>query len=446
MSPISEFLGAAGRVFRRVFPERQFYLRSHGQVQFMALSPWTQAGLAFVAILLTGWVGFTSVNVVFQDHIISAKDRKFVRMQAAYEQRIAEIQASYDELAIDMVQAEAQFLATTSDLEAKHKLIADLLKHRLGVRAELDDMRMAVADLADPVRENDAGETRLLLRPAPVAGALRESRTGFAAVPALGPSGASADLAQAADGLLHAEKVALMDDRLERLGGAQEQLINRIEEETDREIKELEGIIQLTGFDPQRLAERIDVEPAAHGGPFIGLTDGLGNFEPEESGTLDRQLFRVATNLDRISALSRSLRMLPISRPVYGVEMTSNYGARTDPFNGKLAFHSGIDFAGPYGTGVHAPMAGTVSHAGWRGAYGRLVEIDHGNGISTRYAHLSRIDVKVGDRVEFRQPIGRIGSSGRSTGAHLHYEVWVDGKVVNPVKFLKAGQYVLEER
>ncbi|MEQ8745191.1 peptidoglycan DD-metalloendopeptidase family protein [Pyruvatibacter sp.] len=457
MSHNSDFLGSVVRGFRRVFTERQFYLRSHGQVQFMALSGWTQGVLALAAVFFLGWVGFTSVNVVFQDQIIAAKDRKFVRMQSAYEQRIAEMQTAYDEVSTEMVLAQSRFLATTSDLEAKHGLLADLLTHSRDVRSQLDDMRREVAKLPGTRTGKTDGETRILLRPAPVEGAFRESRVEIlppnlnlgsqASLPdadVTGIGGAFTDLAQSADGLRHEEKIAFMDYRLENLDLVQQHLVNRIEEETDLEIKEIESIIRMTGFNPDDLAEKMDVEAIAYGGPFINYADTVLD-EADSNQTFDRQIFRVATNLDRISVLNQTLRLLPLAKPIYGIKTTSNFGARVDPFNRKLAFHSGIDFAGPYGTPVHAPMEGTVVFAGWRGAYGRFIELDHGNGIKTRYAHLASINVKVGDVVEFRETLGKVGSSGRSTGPHLHYEVWVDGKVQNPAKFLKAGQYVLEE-
>jgi len=448
VSTRSDFSGSVVRGFRRLFTERQFYLRSHGQVQFMALSGWTQAVLALGAIFFLGWVGFTSVNVVFQDQIIAAKDRKFIRMQSAYEQRIAEMQAAYDEVSTEMVLAQSRFLDQTSELESKHGLLADLLNHSREVRSQLDDMRKKIASLPGTRRNKVDGETRIMLRPAPVEGAFRESRVDVSP-PELGThasnrGGAFTSLVQAADGMRHEEKVAFMDHRLENLGLVQQHLVNRIEEETDLEIKEIESIIRMTGFDPDKMTKELSLEAVAEGGPFINFADTVvpdGN----SSEGFDRQIFRVATNLDRISVLNHALRKLPLAKPVYGIETTSNFGARVDPFNRKLAFHSGIDFAGPYGTKIHAPMAGKVVYAGWRGAYGRFVEIDHGNGIKTRYAHLAGINVKVGDLVEFRETLGKIGSSGRSTGPHLHYEVWVDGKVTNPAKFLKAGQYVLEE-
>ncbi len=119
--------------------------------------------------------------------------------------------------------------------------------------------------------------------------------------------------------------------------------------------------------------------------------------------------------------------------------MSSPFGMRTDPFNGRAAMHTGIDLRGERGEPVHATADGTVSIAGRDGGYGKMVEINHGNGLSTRYGHLSEIDVRVGQKVRIGQTIGKIGSTGRSTGPHLHYETRINGEAVNPQKFLRAG-------
>ena len=120
--------------------------------------------------------------------------------------------------------------------------------------------------------------------------------------------------------------------------------------------------------------------------------------------------------------------------------MTSGFGARIDPFKKRAAFHAGVDFGTASGTPVHTTLAGTVTRAGYKGPYGLIVEIDHGNGFRTRYGHLARALVRQGQRVEFQQHIADAGNSGRSTGPHLHYEVGYDGKVRNPMAFLDAGK------
>jgi murein DD-endopeptidase MepM/ murein hydrolase activator NlpD len=119
--------------------------------------------------------------------------------------------------------------------------------------------------------------------------------------------------------------------------------------------------------------------------------------------------------------------------------MSSPFGVRTDPFNGRAAMHTGIDMRGEIGEAVHATAAGRITIAGREGGYGNMIEINHGNGLATRYGHLSEIDVKVGQTVRIGEVIGKIGSTGRSTGPHLHYETRVDGEAVNPQKFLRAG-------
>jgi murein DD-endopeptidase MepM/ murein hydrolase activator NlpD len=122
----------------------------------------------------------------------------------------------------------------------------------------------------------------------------------------------------------------------------------------------------------------------------------------------------------------------------------SGFGYRSDPFNHRSAMHPGLDLAGPIGTPIYATADGTVARAGWNsGGYGNLVEIDHGRGISTRYGHMSAILVREGDRITRGQQIGRMGSTGRSTGSHLHYEVRIDGRAVNPMPFMKSTDYVV---
>jgi murein DD-endopeptidase MepM/ murein hydrolase activator NlpD len=136
------------------------------------------------------------------------------------------------------------------------------------------------------------------------------------------------------------------------------------------------------------------------------------------------------------------VRRLPLSNPAPGHAVTSTFGVRRDPLIGSAAFHSGMDFRAPVGMEARASAAGTVVKAEWSGGYGRMVEIDHGQGFSTRYAHLSRISVSEGQKVEAGDIVGRTGNTGRSTGPHLHYEVRQNGTPLNPLRFLKAGKAI----
>jgi murein DD-endopeptidase MepM/ murein hydrolase activator NlpD len=138
--------------------------------------------------------------------------------------------------------------------------------------------------------------------------------------------------------------------------------------------------------------------------------------------------------------MMRTLNNVPVRKPISGeIDLTSGFGLRMDPFVRAMAMHTGVDFRGTTGDPVRATANGRVTTAGWNGGYGKMVEIDHGNGLSTRYGHLSEILVKPGQSVRSGQIVGRVGSTGRSTGPHLHYETRVDGEAVNPQKFLRAG-------
>ncbi len=160
--------------------------------------------------------------------------------------------------------------------------------------------------------------------------------------------------------------------------------------------------------------------------------------------TLNRssnRLQRINLARAQVDRLTRTLSSVPVRKPVSGdLDLSSGFGVRIDPFTRSPAMHTGLDFQGDTGDPVRATANGTVTAAGWSGGYGKMVEVDHGNGFATRYGHLSAIDVQVGQSVKIGQAIGRLGSTGRSTGPHLHYETRVRGEAVDPLKFLRAGQ------
>jgi len=183
--------------------------------------------------------------------------------------------------------------------------------------------------------------------------------------------------------------------------------------------------------------KRLGITPAR-----VGTHGGVGGpFESAGNATF-KALFNSWKKLDQ---LQDGVIAVPSDKPVkVNVEFTSGFGVRSDPFHAGAAMHPGIDLAGSYGTPIYATADGTVLRAGWNsGGYGNLVEIDHGRGITTRYGHMSAILVHEGDHVTRGEQVGRMGSTGRSTGNHLHYEVRIDGRAVNPIPFMKSTDYVL---
>lgn len=176
------------------------------------------------------------------------------------------------------------------------------------------------------------------------------------------------------------------------------------------------------GLSPQRLAV---------GGPYEPVTKSDPTF---------KALFNSWKKLD---SLQDGVIAVPSDKPVKTADFTSSFGVRNDPFGRGAAMHAGIDLAGPVGTPIYATADGTVTNAGFNsGGYGNLIKIDHGRGIETRYGHLSYIGVRAGDRIKRGQLIGRMGSTGRSTGSHLHYEVRIDGRAVNPIPFMRSTDYL----
>ena len=176
----------------------------------------------------------------------------------------------------------------------------------------------------------------------------------------------------------------------------------------------------------------------------IQATGVGGPFEPVGTAhAADPNFKALFMSWKKLEQLEQGTIAIPSTEPVHGTNFTSGYGVRSDPFKARAAMHAGIDLAGPMGTPIYATADGTVGRAEWNnGGYGNLVEIDHGHGIQTRYGHLSRYIVSAGERVKRGQLIAYMGSTGRSTGSHLHYEVRLDGKAVNPVPFLQSGEYL----
>jgi murein DD-endopeptidase MepM/ murein hydrolase activator NlpD len=197
----------------------------------------------------------------------------------------------------------------------------------------------------------------------------------------------------------------------------------------------------MTGVGYSRLVD----DTMAQGGPEIDLSGVLGD-EGKVDPTFARRVQQVAARVAEARKLDALASATPLAPPL-GVEYreTSGFGARVDPFNGRVAFHSGLDMAAFERAPVVTTSPGVVSFAGVRSGYGNVVEIDHGHGFKTRYGHLKDIQVVKGEKVAIGQRVGSMGSTGRSTGTHLHYEVWYRGKAYDPIKFLRAGTHVYEQ-
>ena len=237
-------------------------------------------------------------------------------------------------------------------------------------------------------------------------------------------------------------RVGGLEQRLVDLRDAGQTVMERLSERAKVSMEVIEKTVAMTGLDTDAMIAAVDSEALGQGGPFIPVGNSAADFEP--SMQLEASVSMLDQQLDRWTALREVVRTLPLAAPLDEYRVSSDFGERVDPVNGRKGQHQGVDFAGKMGRPIYAPAPGKVVFAGWRGRYGRSIDIDHGNGIRTRYAHLKKILVTVGQEVGHREKIALLGSSGRSTGPHVHYEVRYNGRALDPMKFIKAGEYVFK--
>ena len=371
------------RFAEAVFPERHIYLRSNGAVHGLTLSTGRQLMLSAAVAGVALWTGVGTASMLISLFSASPSEQQSIHTRAYYERLIADRQARLNSAV-----------------------------------AQLNDTSNSVADLALSTEKRHTALAMLLTEVKGEPGLLH----------ALAPAPLQAFAGRSP---MDAVK-AVRDD--------QDRLIDQAETYAKSRADRLRLALRLAGLTP---AAGGQASSEGLGGPLIEAKDprALAAVLDVDEGFAER-IQHAATDLSDSKSLSTFTDELPLARPTVGTRETSGFGVRADPFNGRPAFHAGQDFAGPLMTPVKTTGPGVISFTGVRTGYGNTIEIDHGGGIKTRYAHLAAIYVSVGEHVNLGQRIGAMGSTGRSTGPHLHYEVWVDGRPQNPKRFLEAGDYV----
>ena len=441
----------------RTFRERQIYHRADGVVHFVSMSSRTQIAMAILALGFLSWVAYASVNVVFKEQIILAKDRNFRLMESTLQTRIAQSQRAYDEVNIlnDIIRDE--FDAAMRELDGRHLALSALFEEKKSLDDQINGLSAALASAGAPGTRNQANRNRVMVRSVPEEPTARVSKTPRlreSSFNLLGKERSSFALNtfRKGDGALSTDQHIRQTVALMR--AQQAILLTKLEEGIQLQKAELQSILSATGVEPAMLvAQSMPTAGSglAVGGPMIELADAEefvnGGVEMNEEDNSDffRHSYRIATHLDQLEQLKTAMTSIPLSMPLKSRHRVSDeFGRRVDPFNGRWAFHPGMDFAADWQSPVLVTAPGVVSFVGTRTGYGKTVEIDHGNGFKTRYAHLHRITVKRGQTVELQDRIGLVGSTGRATGPHLHYEIRFNGKLRDPRRFLEAGRYVFE--
>ena len=446
------------------FPERQIYIRSDGRVQFFTFGATLQATLSGLALIFLGWVAFASVNVIFKDRIIAAKDHRYQSMQSTYENRVADLQLSYDELNNALVGAEDHFKNVADELQAKQQTVAKLLNRKEQVDSTFQSLQgKAVGPTSDDVpaasNSNSAsdsvgddgegfGGSQLNVMPQaprpqprttkPVKASFLDDAVGKLAG-AFFHRAPRQRLMPSASVMKNPafRALAAQTDRVRKMSANETALLVGVDRQVTSRIAMLETVIRRVGMNPDVFEQQRGI-----GGP----DEPLG--EMHIDGISDQRFIAAYVSAgahgQELDELFSGLRHIPLTTPVRGsqYEKTSGFGGRVDPFTHHVSFHPGIDYAGPWGSNIAATAPGTVVFAGPRGGYGNMVEIDHGYGIHTRYGHMSSILVHVGQKVSKGSFVGKLGSTGRSTGPHVHYEVWLADVVRDPSRFIEAGRHV----
>jgi murein DD-endopeptidase MepM/ murein hydrolase activator NlpD len=394
--------------FERTFPERQIYHRSGGTVRYISITPTQQMLAAGGAALAAGWCVFATVSVVTQGPKLNAHSDALANNEAKWQRWVSETNARAATAQSLLEERTEAFQRATVEFEQRHETLKLLLT------ALKSPESIETASL----RGNGSN---LLMEASIEEAAPRQSRTTPVVTASLEVAGIRANIDQ-----LRREQNEFLDE-------AEELAVERAES--------ARGVLQLTGVGIGRFEEQREL-----GGPLVELAAMNGqNAVNLEDIQFAERVTQVAARLEEAKFYQDVVEALPLGEPI-GVphRETSGYGLRSDPFTRRPAFHAGMDMAAFYSAPIVAAGPGVVTYAGPRSGYGRLVEVDHGYGFKTRYGHLSKVEVKKGDEVTLGDLVGKMGSTGRSTGPHLHYEVWFRGKTYNPVQFLRAGQHVHE--
>lgn len=406
MADLAELWAKFADVWRETFHERELMVRSRGQMRYIVLSSKLQQIGAFAGAGLVIWMLVATSSLLIENRLIASKSNEVDRAKSQVEALTADIE-----------EMRRDYKETTDELITNHRLIEELVQDR-----HLLDTDALDATVAKPVA-TETGQDIL----------------GYV-FDFLGGDGSPSEEIDSAEAL-----------RTEQLA-----LLQELEERASADTDHLVAAVQMTGLDVDTYLHGLSMEGAAQGGPLqLSRDDGpeapgsaVRNYH-DEPNEFTRLYFSAANNLSRLADLKAAVTQLPLITPIIDTEefyLSSSYGRRRDPITAQPAFHAGIDLGGHRKTPIRATATGVIIKAGISGPYGNMIEVDHDNGFRTRYGHLHTINVAKGDLIEAGDIIGTMGSSGRTTGTHVHYEIWYDDQTMDPAKFLKAGKHVQQDR
>ena len=428
----------------RMFPERRLFLKSDTDTRFIRVRPMMQLVAFTGSAMLVAWA-IVATAIILMDSIGSGNFREQAkRDQRNYQARLNEISSQRDSRAIEALAAQNRFNAALAQISVMQSELLNSETHRreletgieviqLTLRGTMKDREIARGQVAELQSLVDSGE---VVTSFDAAGG--SAPMDFVAE-ALAQTAAERDqvVRDAQDALLQAEDMA---QQIKIMKDQNDQIFRQLEEAMTVSVAPLDKMFRAAGMPTERIIEQVRRGYSGQGGPLTPLSFSTRGGEASADTLRANKLLN---QMDRLNLYRIAAQKAPFANPVKAAfRFTSKFGPRRDPKTGGRRMHKGVDFAAANGTPLYATADGVVTHAGWSSGYGRLVKIQHEFGIETRYAHMSKLRAKVGQRVSRGDRIGDMGASGRVTGVHLHYEVRVGSKAVNPMIYIKAANDV----
>ncbi len=384
---------------------RQIYVRSNGDVQFITVSPISQVCLLIIGLIGLSWMAYASINIVFKEQLLDLKQQKLFEARLDYENCLSELRASVERVNDRLLLDQKSYLKKVDEVKAEFDNLAGQQKKMEYFFREGWFPLKPVAAPAPPEKLQIEGkaESTFLRRYA------LEFRSPSEVV----------------------EPLAEMNDKFLAMHSQQLSLLKQAQAFSQRKLETTSVLLTKLGIRPPGSTILASADLGAMGGPFISLPEAARRDAEIADGMKE-----VHNTLYQESKVRGAVANLPLAKPMANITgISSFFGYRKDPLRLSMAFHGGIDFKGVYGEPVLTTSNGTVAWAGAHGPYGNLVEILHDNGVSTRYGHMKSVNVSLGQKISRGDVIGWMGSTGRSTGPHLHYETRVDGRVIDPYNF-----------
>jgi murein DD-endopeptidase MepM/ murein hydrolase activator NlpD len=422
--------------FQRFYPRFEILFRSDGKINHIKISNEIQLSILVGFFVTAGWLIYASFSHFISHEVVVAKDKEIIRARLAYRSLLSEVNNYQD-----------KFSNLTSELSKNHGLMLNLVERNAtlqqNVKSAVNKLEstksshkrivLARINLKEKLSDIQAELKSLNNHNFSLKGNLNSVTTDLES--ALSERNSARSKSQKLS-----QTVEKLQNELSLLNKSENEILLKLMKTAKADIEDIHYVLKLAGFNERKLnalSGSTANKNTGKGGPFVPIKPTT---DPKQG--LKSVMYNLSIHMSELEKLRRLMGRMPFSSPLNYFTISSHFGKRRDPINKRWAVHTGLDFGGIKNSRVYATAPGKVSFAGRNGKYGKLVEIDHGFGLKTKYGHLNKILVKRGQQLDYRAKIGLMGSTGRSTGPHLHYEILLKGKHQNPWHFIKAGRYV----